>query len=262
MVKYALPMILLTTMLLLNTYETFLFDLDGLLINTEMIHFKAYERACQNRGYTLQWTFDDFIRMAHYNSTAVRDFVYATFPKLREEAPDWKTIHQEKTVQFLALLDEGAVSFMPGAEEFLKWSLDSGKSVGVVTNSLFSLVEAFMEHLPLLKRVPLWLTRESYAQAKPAPDGYLLAYEKIGKGKRVIAFEDTPRGIEALLQTSIQPVIVSSFLYPEIERFKGLGVHHYLSFEDLLGVVDRNQEKTLGGSSRRTPHPTPFGEKI
>jgi HAD superfamily hydrolase (TIGR01509 family) len=232
----------------LDNYDTFLFDLDGLLINTEETHFKAYERTCQKRGYTLPWTFHDFIQMAHYSSTAVRDYVYQTFPKLKEEAPDWQTIHQEKTANFLALLEEGAVDFMPGAAPFLKWALDSGKSVAIVTNSLRSLVDAITVHLPLLKEVPLWLTRECYAQSKPAPDGYLLAYEKIGKRERTIGFEDTPRGIEALLQTPIQAVIISTFIYPEIERFKGKGVVHYSSFEELLWIVDSDKEKALSGS--------------
>ena len=242
-------------MLFLDTYDTYLFDLDGLLINTESTHCKAYERTCQKRGYDVKWTFEEYVSMSHYSSTAVRDYLYTTFPKLQEEAPDWKTIHAEKTVEVLKLYEEGCVSFMPGAEEFLRWILSKDKPVAVVTNSLKSLVDIIKIHLPLLNEVPLWITRECYPNPKPAPDGYLLAYELIGKGKRVVAFEDTPRGVEALLQTAIQPVLISDIIYPEIVRFQEAGVFHFRSFHELLRIDHVEQKEPLGESSSSTLHP-------
>ena len=242
-------------MLFLDTYDTYLFDLDGLLINTESTHCKAYERTCQKRGYTVTWTFEEYVSMSHYSSTAVRDYLYSTFPGLQQEAPDWKTIHAEKTVEVLNLYEEGCVSFMPGAEDFLRWTLAQGKPVAVVTNSLKSLTDVIKGHLPLLKEVPIWITRECYSNPKPAPDGYLLAYEKMGHGKRVVAFEDSPRGVEALLQTSIQPVLISEFLYPEIVRFQRDGVYHFTSFHELMRICNLDQKEPLGRSSGGTLHP-------
>lgn len=247
-------------MLFLDTYDTYLFDLDGLLINTEATHCKAYERACQKRGYDVKWTFEDYVSMSHYSSTAVSDYLYKTFPKLQEEAPDWKTIHAEKTIEVLKLFEEGSVSFMPGAEKLLLWALGQGKPVAVVTNSLKSLIDVIKKHLPLLDEVPMWFTRECYAKQKPAPDGYLLAHETIGLEKRAIAFEDTPRGVEALLQTKIQPVLISEIIYPEITRFEGEGVYHFSSFHELLRVCNIDQEKSLRRSGCSTPDAVPSTE--
>ncbi len=81
---------------------------------------------------------------------------------------------------------------MPGVEELLKELIELKSKRAVVTNSTKEQIETIKELLPLLKSIPLWITREDYENPKPAPDGYLKAMEVLAdSGDRVIGFEDS-----------------------------------------------------------------------
>jgi len=63
-------------------YQLFLFDFDGLLVETEHLHYQVYLDICAQRGCELLWIFDRFSEAAHHPPFALRDQIYAEFPKL------------------------------------------------------------------------------------------------------------------------------------------------------------------------------------
>ena len=67
-------------------YQLFLFDFDGLLVDTESLHYQAYINMCATRGFDLTWNFHRYSEAAHHESTGLRDQIYAEFPKLKAEA--------------------------------------------------------------------------------------------------------------------------------------------------------------------------------
>jgi len=48
---------------------------------------------------------------------------------------------------------------------------------------------------------------------------------------QIVGFEDSPRGLHALMGTRAKPVLVSSIPYPEIDMFIKEGALHYPTFE-------------------------------
>ena len=103
----------------LQEYHLFLFDFDGLLVNTERIHFEAYRLMCQHRGFDMTWDFAFYSTIAHYHATGIEGAIYSSFPELKQMEPNWPVLYQEKTSQFLNLVEKGKVELMPGAFELL-----------------------------------------------------------------------------------------------------------------------------------------------
>lgn len=219
----------------IHEYQLFLFDFDGLLVNTEELHFLAYQRMCSDRGFHLKWDFNRYCQAAHYDASELEKQIYAEFPALKAMEPDWKVLYAEKKQAILQLLHEGAVHLMPGVERLLNALKEAGIKRCVVTHSPDELVVIAREKNPVLNTIPFWITREHYSHPKPNPECYLKAIEMhAGKGERVIGFEDTPRGIMALLGTTATPVMVCTANYPEIASFKKQGVTHYPTLDNLL----------------------------
>ena len=218
----------------IHKYQLFLFDFDGLLVNTEEIHFQAYVRMCAQRGFLLDWSLERFFEAAHHEADGLRKHIYAHLPTLFAQEPDWNILYAEKKQHFLALLAEGAVQLMPGVADLLH-ALDTAQIKRcVVTHSETRLVNAIRRQNPLLDTIPMWLTREDYTHPKPHPECYLQAIKKWAKAdEAVIGFEDSPRGLKALMGTHAQPVLIGSTPYPQIPDFLALGVRHYASFKDL-----------------------------
>src|ERR1700722_3484515 len=100
----------------IHQYQLFLFDFDGLLVNTEEIHYLAYKKMFSDRGIHLNWSFSRYCQAAHYQAEGLRDQVYAEFPQLHVMEPDWKVLYAEKKRAVLALINEGAVQLMPGVD--------------------------------------------------------------------------------------------------------------------------------------------------
>ena len=212
----------------INEFQLFLFDFDGLLVNTEEIHFMAYQRMCAGRGFHLNWDFDRYCQAAHYDVKILEAQLYAEFPKLKAIEPDWKVLYAEKRKAMLELMHEGAVHMMPGAESLLRALQQANIKRCVVTHSPDDLVAIARRKNPILDTIPFWITREDYSHPKPNPECYIKALEKYASGNdRVVGFEDTPRGVAALLGVNVTPVMVCQAHYPEIPAFKAQGVIHY-----------------------------------
>ena len=150
-------------------FDLVLFDFDGLLVDTEALHFKAYVKLCQNHGCHLDWDITRFFSAAHFDSKGVEKALYQKFPELYKEEPRWPVLYEEKKQIYKQLLEEGGLRLMPGAEPLLKALADAEIRRCVVTNSSRAQVNRIKDFLPVLLTIPLWITREDYVQPKPIP---------------------------------------------------------------------------------------------
>ena len=210
-------------------YQLFLFDFDGLLVDTETLHFDAYHLMCRNRGFVLPWDFEQFASIAHHSSTGLKEKIYEDIPAL--QPVDWPLLYREKQENYRFLLESRGAGLMPGVEALLTHLQETKKPHVVVTNSTLQQTEQIRRQHKILESIPHWITREDYEEPKPEGDCYQLAMKRYAKpGDQVIGFEDTPRGIKALLTTEAKPVLISNLLFeaPRVSRFPSI-----LSIKDL-----------------------------
>lgn len=217
-------------------YQLFLFDMDGLLVDTEKLHYQAYINMCAARGYQLPWNFHRYSEAAHHDANALRDQIYEEFPKLKRQEPDWKVLYEEKKQMFMELLEKGSVPLMSGVKELLNALQVANIKRCVVTHSPSSLIEKIREQNPILNTIPNWISRNDYTHPKPHPECYQIAIKKLAESQdRIIGFEDSPRGLQALLETQAKPVLIcpedSPYLKAILEKHPM--VDYYPSFCDI-----------------------------
>ncbi len=219
----------------LFNYAAFFFDFDGLLVNTEHIHFKAYKKTFTHYGLSFIWDFPSFCSIAHKSSEGLRLAIMKHAPDLIQEK-GWETFYHEKKKTYQALLETTALSLMPGAKKMIELVEETKKPFCVVTHSPKEHVEKIKKYLPFLEKIPLWITREDYLKPKPAPDGYLKAIQLIQvKGKK-IGFEDSLRGIQALQRAKIDPILICSSDHPQMKKAREEKLSYFKSFDALLDI--------------------------
>jgi beta-phosphoglucomutase family hydrolase len=190
-----------------------LFDLDGVLTPTAVIHNKAWTR-----------TFDDFLRgrdgqrpfdpVEDYNDyvdgkpreAGVRDFLASrgiTLPEgTPDDPPDAQTVNglgNRKNELLLTLIEEGLEPY-PGSVRYLKAAAEAGLRRAVVSSSANTLqvitstgLDAYLE-----ARVDGVTIRERGLRGKPAPDTFLAAAEELGVAPgQAAVFEDALAGVVA-----------------------------------------------------------------
>ena len=216
----------------IRQFQLFLFDFDGLLVNTEHLHYQAYINMMAGRGYKLTWSFAKYCEMAHLNSTALRDGLYAEFPDLE---PNWDLLYEEKKKAYQDELLAGKVELMKGVEPLLKELATAGIRRCVVTNSLHEQIQIICAQLPILHTISSWVTREEYSKPKPDPECYLRAIALYGHpGDQIIGFEDSIRGLQALRQTPALPVLICPSHYPLL----GMVTEEIVHFESFDAIPE------------------------
>lgn len=194
-------------MLWIKDWDLILLDMDGLLVDTEGLHFQSYKEALARFGVTLDWDFGTYCRYAHESTDRLRRELQQRYPQLVQFA--WDEVYEAKRMAYHRMLERTPVDLMPGVERLLKRLQENGQRHCVVTHSRPYEVELIRKYQPLVDAIPFWVTRDQYSQPKPHPEGYLLAQKLYGKpGDRVIGFEDGPRGMVALRAAGVAPVWV------------------------------------------------------
>jgi beta-phosphoglucomutase len=222
----------------IHNYQLFLFDFDGLLVNTEHLHYQAYILMCAKRGFHLKWNFHRYSQAAHHESTGLRDQIYAEFPTLQAQEPHWPCLYEEKKQIFLDLVQDGAVHLMPGVSELLTALQAANINRCVVTHSATSLIQRIRQQNPILETIPHWITREDYHQPKPDPECYQVAISRLAHPHdRIIGFEDSPRGLNALLGTQAKPVLICPPDSPYLQQTLKDPVYYYPTF---TAINDQN----------------------
>lgn len=220
-------------------YQLFLFDFDGILVNTEELHYKAYLKMCSERGFSLKWDQHTYMLYALYSATGIKEGIYRVLPELKQSEPCWDVLYAEKKKIYVDLLQSEGTSLIEGAKELLEALDRAGIKRCVVTHSPVDQIALIRKQHPILNSIPHWITREHYSQPKPSPECYEKAIAQFkSPTDRVIGFEDSPRGLKALLATGVKGVLISEFFQSdEVERLSsenGRPFSHFSSFPELF----------------------------
>lgn len=220
----------------IDDYQLYLFDLDGLLVDTEPLHYTAYVKASVKWDIPWPYTFEQYCKVAHAEQNGIKKAFLRDFPNLLEAT--WNVLATEKKKLYMECLESSTVALMPGVERFLSSLFDLKKTVCVVTNSPLDQAEKIKKSINILQSIPHWITRDDCHNPKPSPEGYLTAIARYApqKESRIIGFEDTFKGFKALSQTSARPVLICPSYRDHVSECLQLGGLHFTSFDALADI--------------------------
>ncbi len=205
----------------------FLFDLDGVLIDSMPMHTDAWQAYLLGLGIEQPYVAE---RMhGKRNSELVRELID---PSLSDEAAFEHGATKERLFREMILAADLERYRVPGVTEFLEKFRDVPKAVG--SNAEPANIEFALEGLGLAPYFQVRVDGSQVKRPKPFPDIYLLAAERLGvKAANCIVFEDSPTGVAAGLAAGMRVVgiettpttfegvafHVKDFLDPELERW-------------------------------------------
>jgi HAD superfamily hydrolase (TIGR01509 family) len=166
-----------------------IFDLDGVLIDSEALQFAAYSEAL--RDFSVSVTPATYAR--EWIATGMgSDYAVATFGLPITPAE----LKARKEFIYHRMLTE-KVELMPGAAEAVRRMAAQGP-VALATNSNAQEVDHVLERFGLKRHFAAVVTREQYDEPKPAPDAFLTAARALDlPPARCVVIEDAERGMRA-----------------------------------------------------------------
>ncbi len=212
----------------IEPYQVFLFDFDGLLVDTERLHYASYMEMARRRGGPLEWDFPRFCREAHSKAMGFFEGWEREHPGILQRGASKEELYEEKKRIYVELLKSSPLELMEGAEALLRVLEKNRLPRAVVTNSPRPQIEIIKQALPVLQTIPLWVTREEYSAPKPSPEGYLKAMGILAKpGDRIVGFEDTLKGMQALLAAGAEGFLICPAEASHVGEAKQLGAKHF-----------------------------------
>lgn len=179
-----------------------LFDMDGLIVDSEPIHAETYCRIFTDMG--LKITPEDYRRAINIGTMNVGELYYSIGGK--EE--HWQDVNKHKARLFTQLVEEKAV-LLPGVLTLLDSLKSENVPAALCTSAGNTTLTAIMAKFDLLHYFDAVVTWQDVQATKPEPDAYIEGARRLGlRPDECIALEDSPRGALAAYNAGMKCIAV------------------------------------------------------
>jgi len=186
-----------------KNYRAIFFDFDGVITNTEPVHFEAWKEVLAAEKICL--SHEEFSE--HYVGINDRDLVEKTSNiHQRTFSPSEKeNLITAKVNLSISILRKNGIPLFDGIKETLA-TLSQSKKLCIVTGCHRKELELILESTGINSSFQFWIPSDLVTHGKPHPEGYQLAFEKMKslckwepelKKEECLVIEDSINGVKA-----------------------------------------------------------------
>lgn len=198
--------------ILLQSRKGIIFDFDGLLVDSEPFHYKAYNAAFEEHGHSINpeeyWV----------EFTSRGNGAQGEIDRHGLKGLDALEIRKKKFVYYSDFCRSGEIKFFPSAKKLIQIAKDAGYKLAIASGSRNDDLRAILDLNGFHNTFHLVLGKESTPLEKPAPDIFLKAAKGLRiKPKDLLVLEDAEKGVKASKAAGIPCVVVRNELNQDIE---------------------------------------------
>lgn len=185
-------------------FEAVIFDMDGLLIDSEPLTDIAFSALIEAHSCQIDWTPELIARLQGRRMTEILEIVagICSIATPIAELSETLEAHRIEVIR-------GHLQPKPGAVEMVRHVQSSGLPVALATSGQRTYVDAALRESGLTGSFAVEVTGESVTRGKPDPEVYLLAAQRLGVApEHCVVFEDAPAGIAAAIAAGMTAVAV------------------------------------------------------
>lgn len=189
-----------------------IFDMDGIIFDTEKVYYKAWVQAAKENGYVINWDI--------YTQIVARN---AKFIKLKLQeliSPDipFDAICSRKRELANEEIFTNGIEKKPGLDELLDFLDEQGIKKVVATSSMREKSLKYLELASIRDRFDYIICGDEVDEAKPNPEIFLKAAAKVNmKPEECIVLEDSRLGIQASKAAGIKGIFIPDLVQADEE---------------------------------------------
>jgi HAD superfamily hydrolase (TIGR01509 family) len=183
--------------------KAILMDFNGVIINDEPLHMKAYQDVL--KAESIEMTEEEYYSCLGMDDKA---YIKAAFERADKKCTDEKVseIMDAKTAKWRELVD-GEVPLFDGVENFIR-KMENDFALGIVSMARREEIEYILDKTGLRDSFLIIISAEDISKHKPDPECYLEGFNQLDAArtalgrnpivhKDCLVIEDAPQGIEA-----------------------------------------------------------------
>ncbi len=209
--------------------QAVIFDVDGLMIDSERIFFRLIQQILAERG--IAFGNEHFTRMLGLDYPQTADYVIAE-AGISDRPEAFNHLYLDRfDAQLETHLDPN-----PGLIPLVSELRQRRVPLGIASNSPSEYCQRVLKAIGLVGAFQVIAGREQVEQAKPAPDVYLRAARLLGRAPEAcLAVEDSPVGVQSALRAGMRVAVINPWVdVPETSKasrkYPSLaGLHEHLS---------------------------------
>lgn len=212
--------------------EAILFDIDGLMIDSERLSRRAWKEILNERGLHLDdSTYLTLVGRTEQDAGRILMDLYGSSFKYEEAKHD-------RLERFKAIIHAEGIPIKPGLPALLERIEGLGYKVGVATSTPRALATWKLHAAGLESRFGVMVTGDEVAHGKPAPDLFLEAARRLQVPPAAcLVFEDSGPGIRAAHAAGMRAVMIPDLLEPD-ETEREMAFRVLPSLKDAIPLVE------------------------
>jgi len=195
--------------------EAVLFDFDGILVDSEPMHYRAFIEILDPLGMGFPWKKYVETYMGLDDRDAFREAFRAKGVAL-DEANLGKLV-AAKSKAFLRGVRAG-VTVYPGAVPLIETLHAAGFPLALCSGALRSDIDPILAQLGVARRFDVIVSADDVRRSKPDPESYALAFARLSERRPAlltgpemsVAVEDTPAGIRSAKRAGLRALAVTN----------------------------------------------------
>lgn len=219
------------------TFSALIFDMDGLLVDSEPVWHEVEVDLIESFGYIYSEEVRNMgigMRVDEFAATLLQHY-----PKLGDSTA---AVASAITERLLSLPPE-RFEARPGADEIVRYAADRQIPRAIASSSSQIVIEHFARLMGWAELIPNRYSAQFMARGKPAPDIYLHAAEQLGLAPETcLALEDSHAGTVAALAAGMTCFTVPDLSHSSLDGFAAVNQN---VFGDLFAVMDEIKSKGL-----------------
>lgn len=214
--------------------ELVIFDMDGLMFDTERIYYKAWQESAAAYGYSISW--EIYVQIVARNSR----YIEKVLKEILGEALPYDVICEGKRAIADQIIAEEGIIKKEGLVELLDYLDKKGIKKAVATSSMREKALRYLESGGIKERFDWIICGSDVEESKPNPEIFLKVAHHFGIAPEAcMVLEDSRLGIQAAKAAGMMGVFIPDLVQAD-EEILANASKEVASLRDVITLLENN----------------------
>jgi HAD superfamily hydrolase (TIGR01509 family) len=207
-VSYKINLLVGNTM----NYQAAIFDMDGLLLDTERVCMQAFDDACE--ALSLPFLKNIYLGIIGCNAQGIKQVLCDGYGA----DLDYEPLRKEWMSRYHPIVEQQAIPVKEGVIDLLNWLQAQAIPIAVATSSHKELAITKLKLAGLFDYFDHLSSGCEVSEGKPSPEIFLLAASRLNiSAQHCLAFEDSNNGVRSAIAAGMQVYQVPDLVKPDAD---------------------------------------------